>query len=173
MEFYSNNAGGNNIIIVRGRKVPANSATINSFLDMPNDNPSIYALISILEDEDLDTIKDQLCEADTEWNVKGNNPKTNSRPHLQPEAKLWNTFVKRNLMPTSHNQTFDRTRLVLINAIITGYQFNVGEVIVREISAACKNDKGILTFPCIISTLYRRAAVPTHPGDKYTVDKSG
>ncbi|KAK8675372.1 hypothetical protein V6N13_033439 [Hibiscus sabdariffa] len=173
MEFYANNAEGADTVIVRGRKVPANSATINSILDLPNDSPSIYALIDILEDEDLDTIKDQLCEQGIEWNVKGKNPKTISRPHLQPEAKLWNIFVKRNLMPTSHNQTIDRTRLVLINTIITGYQFNVGEVIAREISTGCQNDKGILAFPCIIYALYRRAAVLTRPGDKYIIEKPG
>ncbi|KAK8559945.1 hypothetical protein V6N12_012756 [Hibiscus sabdariffa] len=120
-----------------------------------------------------DTVTDQLCEPGTAWNVRGMNPKTISRPHLQPEAKLWNTFVKRNLMPTSHNQTVDRTRLVLINTIITGYKFNVGEVIARDLSAACQNDKGILAFPYLISALCRRAAVPAQPADKYTPDKSG
>ncbi|KAK9043421.1 hypothetical protein V6N11_071766 [Hibiscus sabdariffa] len=75
-------------------------------------------------------------------------------------------------MPTSHNQTVDRTRLVLINAIITEYKFNIGEVTAKELSAACQNDKGILTFPCIISALYRRVVVPTHPADKYTIEKS-
>ncbi|KAL4353893.1 hypothetical protein GQ457_06G016710 [Hibiscus cannabinus] len=160
MEFYANNADGDDTVTVRGMKVHANSATINNILDLPNDSPSIYELINILEDEDLDTIKDQLCEQGTEWNVKGKNPKTISRPHLQPEAELWNTFVKRNLMPTSHNQTVDRTRLVLINAIVTGQKFNVGEVIGRELSAACQNEKGILAFHCIISALCRRATVP-------------
>ncbi|KAK8593457.1 hypothetical protein V6N12_045538 [Hibiscus sabdariffa] len=76
-------------------------------------------------------------------------------------------------MPTSHNQTVDRTRLVLIHVILTGYRFNVGEVIAREISAACQNDKGILAFPCIISALCRRAAVPTSPSIKYTAEKMG
>ncbi|KAK8574341.1 hypothetical protein V6N13_016141 [Hibiscus sabdariffa] len=173
MEFYANNADSDDTVTVRGRKVPGNSATINNILELPNDSPNIYALIDILEDEDLDTIKDQLCEQGTEWNVKGKNPKTISCSHLQPEAKLWNTFVKRNLMPTSHNQTVDRTRLVLINTIITGYQFNVGEFITRELSAACQNDKGILSFPCIISALCRRAAVPAYPADKYTIEKLG
>ncbi|KAK8701681.1 hypothetical protein V6N13_020062 [Hibiscus sabdariffa] len=159
-------------VTVRGRRVPANSATINNILDLPNDSPSIYELIDVLEEEDLETIKDHLCEPGTAWNVRGKNPKTISRPHLQPEAKLWNTFVKRNLMPTSHNQTVDRTRLVLINAINTGYKFNVGEVIARELSAACQNDKGILAFPYLISALCQRAAVPAQPADKYTPDKS-
>ncbi|KAK8715304.1 hypothetical protein V6N13_042641 [Hibiscus sabdariffa] len=173
LEFYTHNAAGEDTVTIRGRRVPANSATINSILELPNDSPIIYEQIEVLEEEDLDTIKDQLCEPGTAWNVRGKNPKTISRPHLQPEAKLWNTFVKRNLMPTSHNQTVDRTRLVLINTIITGYKFNVGEVIARELSAACQNDKGILVFPCLISALCRRAAVPTQPADKYTTEKAG
>ncbi|KAK8691404.1 hypothetical protein V6N13_074915 [Hibiscus sabdariffa] len=76
-------------------------------------------------------------------------------------------------MPTSHNQTVDQTRLVLINAIITGYRFNIGEVIAQELAAACRNDKGILAFPCIITALCRRAAVPAYPGDKHTIEKLG
>ncbi|KAK9031638.1 hypothetical protein V6N11_055931 [Hibiscus sabdariffa] len=76
-------------------------------------------------------------------------------------------------MPTSHNQTVDRTRLVIINAIIMGYRFNIGEVIAKELAAACRNGKGILAFPCIITALCRRAAVPAYPGDKHTVEKAG
>ncbi|KAK9043218.1 hypothetical protein V6N11_071565 [Hibiscus sabdariffa] len=147
MEFYANNAAGDDIVTMRGRRMPANSATINNILDLPNDSPSIYAMIDILEDKDLDTIKDQLCEQGTEWN--------------------W------NLMPTSHNQTVDPTWLVLINTIITGYTFNVGHVIAKELSAVCKNDKCILAFPYIISALCQRAVVPARPTDKYAVEKSG
>ncbi|KAK8572845.1 hypothetical protein V6N12_028885 [Hibiscus sabdariffa] len=136
LEFYTHNAAREDTVTIRGRRVPANSATINSILDLPNDSPIIYELI-------------------------------------EPESKLWNTFVKRNLMPTSHNQTVDRTRLVLINAIITGYKFNVGEVIARELSAACQNDKGILAFPCLIFALCQRAVVPAQLADKYTTEKAG
>ncbi|KAK9018904.1 hypothetical protein V6N11_033949 [Hibiscus sabdariffa] len=124
--------------------------------------------IRALEDVDYDIIKDQLCLPGTTWNITGKNPGTVSRPQLLPEVKLWNTFIKRNLMPTSHNQTVDRTRLVLINAIIIGFKFNVGDVIARELSEACQNDKGILAFPCIISALCCRAVVPSRLIEKYT-----
>ncbi|KAK8583414.1 hypothetical protein V6N13_022120 [Hibiscus sabdariffa] len=173
LEFYTNNVDGEDNITVRGRRVAINSATINNILGLPNNDPSIYALLRGLEDEDYKTIKDFLCEQGTEWNTTGKNPHSVSHPSLRPEAKLWNTFVKRNLMPTSHNQTIDRTRLVLIHVIMIGYSFNVGEVIAQEIAAACQNEKGILAFPCIISALCRRAAVPTSPGYKYTTEKSG
>ncbi|KAK8981920.1 hypothetical protein V6N11_072909 [Hibiscus sabdariffa] len=65
LEFYTSNAASEDTVTVRGRRVPANSATINNILDLPNDSPSIYELIDVLEEEDLDTIKDQLCEPGT------------------------------------------------------------------------------------------------------------
>ncbi|KAL4278159.1 hypothetical protein GQ457_03G013660 [Hibiscus cannabinus] len=140
-EFYTNNANGEDNITVRGRRVAANSTTINEILGLPNNDPSIYALLRGLEEEDYETIKDFLCEQGTEWNTTGKNPHSVSRPSLQPEAKLWNTFVKRNLMLTSHNQMVDRTWPMLIHVIMTGYRFKVGEVIAQEIAAACQNDK--------------------------------
>ncbi|KAK8573064.1 hypothetical protein V6N12_029102 [Hibiscus sabdariffa] len=149
--------------MVHGRRVAANAATINSILGLPNDAPSFYAMLGALEDEDYETIKDYLCLEGTAWNTTGRNPHSVSRTQLLPEAKLWNTFVKRNLLPTSHNQTVDRTRLVLIHTINTGYRINVGEILAKELAAACSNDKGILAFPCLISALCRRAAVPTSP----------
>ncbi|KAK8574419.1 hypothetical protein V6N12_062113 [Hibiscus sabdariffa] len=142
MEFYTNNAAGEDNAdgednaTVRGRIVTANATIINSILDLPNDNPSLYAMLGALEDEDYEQIKNFLYEEGTTWNTTGRNPHSVSCPSLRPEARLWNTFVKRNLMPTSHNQTVDRTRL--------------------ELAAACKNDKGILAFPCLIKALCRR-----------------
>ncbi|KAK8512075.1 hypothetical protein V6N12_018556 [Hibiscus sabdariffa] len=102
-EFYAYNAEGNDDVNIRGRRVPANSATINTLLDLPDNLPSIYELIRALEDVDYDIIKDQLCLPGMTWNITGKNPGTISHPQLLPEAKLWNTFVKMNLMPTSHN----------------------------------------------------------------------
>ncbi|KAK9044687.1 hypothetical protein V6N11_058581 [Hibiscus sabdariffa] len=173
LEFYTNNSAGEDNVMVRGRRVAANAATINSILGLPNDDPSFYAMLGALEDEDYETIKDYLCLEGTAWNTTGRNPHSVSRTQLLPEAKLWNTFVKRNLLPTSHNQTVERTRLVLIHTIITGYRINVGEILAKELAAACSNDKGILAFPCHISALCRRAAVPTSPSDKYQAEKKG
>ncbi|KAK8607550.1 hypothetical protein V6N13_053283 [Hibiscus sabdariffa] len=76
-------------------------------------------------------------------------------------------------MPTSHNQTVDHKRLVLIHSIIFGNKFDVGEVIAKELSEVCKNDKGILAFPCLILALCRRHGVPTYKNDKYTDFRPG
>ncbi|KAK8578812.1 hypothetical protein V6N12_069156 [Hibiscus sabdariffa] len=165
--------GENAIVNVRGKLIPADAAAINETVDLPNNQPSIYELMTTIKDIDYNSIKDSLCLPNTEWNITGKNPSTVSRPILLLEAKLWNTIVKQNLMPTSHNQTMDRKRLVLIHSIIFGTKFNVGEVIAQELSEACKNDKGILTFPCLISALCRRHGVPTYNNDKYTVFRTG
>ncbi|KAK8498532.1 hypothetical protein V6N12_073928 [Hibiscus sabdariffa] len=156
-----------------GWRVPANAATINAILGLPDIEPSFYAMLGGFEEEDFELIKDYLCEEGTAWNTTGRNPHLVSRLSLRPEAKLWNTFVKRNIMPTSQNQTVDRTRLLLIHMIMTGYQVNVGEILAKELAAACANDKGIQAFPCLISALCRRAAVPTSQGDKFQPEKTG
>ncbi|KAK9028923.1 hypothetical protein V6N11_026058 [Hibiscus sabdariffa] len=158
--------------ITTGR-VPANAATINAILGLPDNDPSFYAMLGAFEEDDFEQIKDYIYEEGTSWNTMGRNPHSVSRTSLQPEAKLWNTFVKRNLMLTSHNQTVDRTCLLLIHTIMTGYRVNIGEILAKELAAACANDKGILAFPCLISALCRRAAVPTSHGDKFQAEKTG
>ncbi|KAK9003629.1 hypothetical protein V6N11_084267 [Hibiscus sabdariffa] len=173
IEFYANNSAGEDFSIVRGRRVPATAATINAILGLTDTEPSFYAMLGGFDEEDFELIKDYLCEENTAWNTTGRNPHSVSCLSLRPEAKLWNTFVKHNLMPTSHNQTVDRTRLLLIHTILTGYRINVGEILAKELASACANDKGILAFPCLISTLCRRAAVPTNQGDKYQPEKTG
>ncbi|KAL4341433.1 hypothetical protein GQ457_08G031820 [Hibiscus cannabinus] len=173
LEFYANNADGEDFSIVRGRRDPATAATINAILGLPNDLPSFYAMLGVFEEEDYEVVKSFMCLPNTEWNTTDRNPNSVSRLSLLPEAKLWNTFVKRNLMPTSHNQTVDRTQLLLIHTIVTGFRVNIGEILAKELAAACANDKGILAFPCLIFALCRRAAVPMHDGDKYQPEKTG
>ncbi|KAL4339197.1 hypothetical protein GQ457_08G035520 [Hibiscus cannabinus] len=135
IKFYANNAAGEDFSTIRGKRVPATAATINAILGLPNNEPSFYAMLGGFEKEDYEVIKNFLCLSNTEWNTTGRNPNSVSRLSLQPEAKLCNTFVKRNLMPTSHNQTVDRTRLLLINIILTGYKVNIGEILVKELAA--------------------------------------
>ncbi|KAL4368762.1 hypothetical protein GQ457_05G018010 [Hibiscus cannabinus] len=103
LEFYTNNAASEDNVTFRGRRVAANAATINEILGLPNNDLSVYALLGGLEEEDYETIKDFLYEEGIAWNSTGRSPHSVSCPSLRLEAKLWNTFVKRNLMPTSHN----------------------------------------------------------------------
>ncbi|KAL4331956.1 hypothetical protein GQ457_07G007920 [Hibiscus cannabinus] len=173
LEFYANNTEGEDFSVVRGRRVPATTAIINDLFGLPNDALSFYQMLEGFEEEDYETIKNLLCLPNTQWNTTGRNPYSVSRQSLIPEAKLWNTFVKRNLLPTSHNQTMDRTRLLLINTIMTGFRVNVGEILTNELAALCKSDNGILAFPCLVSALCRRVNTPMFDTDKYQAEKTG
>ncbi|KAK8685737.1 hypothetical protein V6N13_124772 [Hibiscus sabdariffa] len=132
LEFYTNNVRGEDNTTVRGRRVAANSATINEILGLPNDDPSIYGLLRGLEDEDYETIKDFLYEPGTKWK-NGQKPSLRQPPTPPARSKTMEHIREKKLMPTSHNQTVDHTRLVLINVIITGYRFNVGELSAVEL----------------------------------------
>ncbi|KAK9041294.1 hypothetical protein V6N11_016403 [Hibiscus sabdariffa] len=173
LEFYANNANGEDFSVVRGRRVPTTAAIINDLFDLPNDAPSFYQMLEGFEEEDYEVIKNLLCQPNTQWNTTGRNPYSVSRQSLIPEAKLWNTFVKRNLLPTSHNQTVDRTRLLLISTIMTGFRVNVGEILANELAALCQSDKGILAFPCLVSALCRRVNTPMFDTDNYQAEKTG
>ncbi|KAK8559160.1 hypothetical protein V6N12_042442 [Hibiscus sabdariffa] len=70
-EFYAHNPEGSDAVDVRGKRVPVNSATTNTLLDLLENLPNIYALADALEDADLDTIKDKLSLEGTEWNATG------------------------------------------------------------------------------------------------------
>ncbi|KAL4269676.1 hypothetical protein GQ457_HM001300 [Hibiscus cannabinus] len=56
---------------------------------------------------------------------------------------------------------------------MTGFIVNVGEILANELAAHCKNDKGILAFPCLISALCRRFNTPMFDTDKYKAEKIG
>ena len=86
---------------------------------------------------------------------------------------MWNTFVKRRLIPTSHNSTVDRKRLVLIQSIINKRTINVGEIILREIHECGKKDRGPMYFPCLITGLCVSAGVPIEETDEYTPPRRG
>ncbi|KAK8535977.1 hypothetical protein V6N12_012640 [Hibiscus sabdariffa] len=108
-EFHAHNTVGENTVVhIRGQLVPADAAIINSILDLSNDEESISNLIEVLEEEDYETIKNQLCSQGTEWNRGRKDLGTINRRNLRPEAKLWNIFIKSNLMPISYTSNGER-----------------------------------------------------------------
>ncbi|KAK8600803.1 hypothetical protein V6N12_050651 [Hibiscus sabdariffa] len=100
----------------------------------------------------------------------GQEPKNHQPPSTLAQSKTMEyTFVKRNLMSTSHNQTVDRTRLVLINAIILGFKFNVGEVLPRSYLMPARVTKAFSPFPAL-SPL--SASEPQFPAARLTNTQS-
>ncbi|MDU0333216.1 hypothetical protein RWU37_00390, partial [Enterococcus sp. 2CBP] len=80
-------------------------------------------------------------------------------------------FVKKRLIPTSHNSTVDRKRLVLIQTIINKRSINVGEIILCEIHDCGKKERGPLYFPNLISGLCIVVGVAVEDTDESFLDK--
>ena len=163
---------GNLYVHCRGKPVALNAEAINQrygLTPLSNAHSDFEAEVT---DVDFELIKDDLCYNDTPWET-GNHRGSVTRLSLKPEAKMWCTFVKRRLMPTSHNSTVDRRRLVLIQSIINKRTINVGEIILQEIYDCGKKDKSSLCFPSLISVLCIAAGVPVEATDEYTPNRPG
>ena len=61
-------------------------------------------------------------------------------------------FIKRRLLPSSHNETVNRPRLALLDSITKGRKINIGGIILNEIYAAStKKGNLLLPFPSLIT----------------------
>ena len=78
---------------------------------------------------------------------------------LKDKAKLRNTFIKRNLIPSTHNATIDLERMMLLHSVINGRRFNLGKIIWYKIWNCAKKGKGSLFFLNLITTLCRKTGV--------------
>ena len=129
-EFYAHGPSKDSLYVhCRGKPVRLDADTINLFYGLTPDRDDHSAFMEDITNEDYELIKDDLCYANTNWETSSHRGSV-ARQNLKPEAKLWNTFVKRQLIPTSHNNTVDKRRLVLIQSIINKRNINVGELII-------------------------------------------
>ncbi|MCI09484.1 hypothetical protein A2U01_0030570 [Trifolium medium] len=98
----------------------------------------------------------------SKWNYrKGVNEWSIKRMSLKPMMRVWYQFLKHNIMPTTHNETVNKARLVLLHCIIAGQKINVGRIIHQEIvnCSAKKSNEGMLYFPCLITELCKKNLV--------------
>ena len=83
----------------------------------------------------------------TEWLLdKGKGVYLCSRPALKPSAKIWYHFIRTRLIPTTHIETVNKERLILLYYILEGREANVGKLVQREISACAFKHMGCLFF---------------------------
>lgn len=70
----------------------------------------------------------------TTWlNEAGDNTWNISRPALKPLAKVWHHFVRHRLLPTTHLETVDKDKLVLVNCILSDKKIDVGMIVEKQI----------------------------------------
>ena len=69
-------------------------------------------------------------------------------------------------MPTTHIETVNRERLLLLHCILQGKSINVGRIIQKEILACTFKPKGCLFFSSLITELCVRAGADINSYDE-------
>lgn len=116
-------------------------------------------------DQDFIVYMESLCNLRTKW-VEVGGEKTVKRMDMRPECKVWYQFVKHSLHHTTHNETVDKAKLLLLYCITLFSEVNMGKIIVQEIQACSKKKRRMVYFPFLITALYKRHEVPQKATDE-------
>ena len=154
-----------NILI--GVKVSFSTSTINMHLGSEDAVDDYIPLLESISLDELNRVLSSLTIKGTNWLPnKGDGVVMCSRPALHPIPKIWYHFIRTRLIPTTHVETVNKARLVLLHCIIEGKNINVGQIIQREIYAYSFKPKGCLFFPSLISELCLKSGVDVNSSDE-------
>jgi len=151
---------------VRGRRVPFDVETINTFLgtDWSLGNTLCQYAQLVNAGVDYREIEQILCipEGTFELN-KNQQPIKILRSNLTSRSKMWLTLIHANMTPCSHVSDITMSRSIILYAILTGRSLNVGRLIANEIHqcAHAAKPKVPLGHPCLITHLCELAGVDT------------
>ena len=70
-----------------------------------------------------------LAKPGAKWDVSPTGIKTLSASSLRPEANLWVYLVKKRLIPTTHDKTVSRDRVMAAYCIMRRINLDVGRII--------------------------------------------
>ena len=76
---------------------------------------------------------------------------------LIAEANLWLYFIKRSLIPTTHDASISRDRAMVIYCIMRGIRLDVGRIIAPQIRGLFFKPRGQLFFPFLVTRLCANA----------------
>lgn len=81
-------------------------------------------LLKCFDDQDYNIYLESLCNSDTKW-IEAGGENIVRRMDLCLESKVWYQYVKLFLRPTAHNETVNKSRLVLLHCINSSSEVNV------------------------------------------------
>ena len=165
-EFYANaNAEGEAVAQVRGRLVAFGSQAINDLFAAPNYEGKDY-LEPGLRSYDLEDIIRRLCRPGTTWKKNDYTGEKTSFPSsaLSRYGKAWFSFICANMIPTRHLSDVTKDRAILLFAIVTGLNVDIGVLIHESIMKAIKSTViSGLPHPSLITQLCKRAGIHWGP----------
>ena len=159
-EFYSNLVGRkDNTVFVRGVWVPYGGKAINQVYGMAGHKHG-SKFKKLLENPDLKKIAEKLTDGKAQLRQEKGGPKTLNRGSLTEEAKVWFYFLASVLVPTRHLSTVREQEVVMLYAILKGYQINIGTIIENSVMRYHEgNKRGVIPHPATITVLCLKAGV--------------
>lgn len=121
--------------------------------------PSMKMVVALL-DVQLETALETVTIGGSQWHISIGGVRTMITIDLNWEVKVWATFVKANLLPTTHDTTLPAERVLLIYAFMTNLSIYVDKIIVEEIVKCASKRVGRLFFPPQIIMLCLEASIP-------------
>ena len=167
-EFYANiTTSQQTFSMVRGLKVSFSAASINMHFGLSDLEDEYSVLLETSSRASLDSCLARLTVEGTVWiKEKGESVMKCSRPDLHPLAKVWYHIIRTKLLPTTHVETVNKERLVLLDCILEKKGINVGKLVHQEISACASRQKGCLFFPSLITELCMRTGLEVSSADE-------
>lgn len=128
--------------------VPFDAQEINGVFDLPNITAveGNRMMTKPMQAEMDDTLK-TIAKPRSKWNTSPKGIHTLAPTCLIDEANLWLYFIKRSLLPITHDASISRDRAMVIYCIIRGIWLDVGRIIAPQIWGMFSKPRGQLFFP--------------------------
>lgn len=167
-EFYANlQTQGQSTVFVRQVDIPFTSDHINTVLGIHNQEDEFVDLGTNITEEQLDVVLRTIAVPGAQWTLSITGTYICNRHELQPIAKVWYHFLASRILLSTHGKTISRNRAILLFAILVGKPINLGQLIIDQIRACAKKDKGGLYFPSLISEMCIQGNVPWEAGEPH------
>ena len=130
-------------MVVDETEVPFNAREIDAIYEL-RDNPNAEGN-KIIESTPTELMEDAirvLAKPGAKWDVSPTGIKTLSASSLRPEANLWVYLVKKRLIPTTHDKTVSRDRVMAAYCIMRRITLDVGRIIAAQIRGVFNKPKG-------------------------------
>ncbi|KAB2048685.1 hypothetical protein ES319_A13G128000v1 [Gossypium barbadense] len=129
-EFYASLTMQDAIeVIVRKKKVPLTSKSINDLFNLPDvEEDEYYPMMNNINWDFLQQVLDVVTNPGSQWIIRKYGSHSCQREYLKLVAKVWFYFVCYCFMPISHSSTISIERMLLLYAILTENSINVGKI---------------------------------------------
>lgn len=167
-EFYANLPDmRNHSIYICGQWVRFDADAINRYYALPSiplHEDQYHQWLN--GDQNLEEIIQRVCVPGSQWTISKQNKYRIHRSQLTRIAKAWMYFLAGKLIPIDHFFSIDRTRVLLLYAILQDLSIDVGRIIwvnMRAIPAT--GTHAGLPHPSLITDMCRLAGVQLLPSD--------